>query len=71
MNVVIMSVAAGNNSKNGNPSKVITVEGGEVFRTAPDSQVGYYIENSEYLGVPVHLSLDTKGRVTCATIIGE
>ncbi|MCA1839952.1 MAG: hypothetical protein LC723_06435 [Actinobacteria bacterium] len=51
------------NSKHGNPRWEVTFTDGDTFDTAADAQVGYMINNREYQGVQLDVTL-TKGFIT-------
>lgn len=44
------------NSGSGNPVFEVTFTDGQIARTAKDSQVGFSIDNSDLMGVPVNVA---------------
>lgn len=58
---IVDLVRAGN--RDGNPVWAVTLDGGRVVRTEPGAQVAYSIDNSEYAGVDVDLTLNAAGRI--------
>lgn len=54
------------NSPNGNPRYLVTVTGGNTYRTAPDSAVNYKITNEEFRQSPAVFTLNSRGEITHA-----
>lgn len=64
MSRTIASVERARNTADGNPRFDVTFTDGTTARTAPDSQVGHYAENSEWIGVPLEVRTNEAGEIT-------
>lgn len=65
---VIDSLRRIRNTSHANPRYKLTLQSGAILRTAPESQVGYVINNSENLGVEVELTLRNDMVVKCEPV---
>lgn len=60
---VITKVDRLGTSHMGNPSYRVTLDNHAVLRTKTDSAVGYEIDNPENIGVPVTLTVNSRGEI--------
>lgn len=61
--LVIACLTRLRNSSMGNPRLEITFDDGSVYQTQSNSYVGYTIQNSEYIGVPLRVTFNAKHKI--------
>jgi hypothetical protein len=63
---IIDSLERLNNDREGNPRWRVNFTDGTTANTAAGYQIGYSIDNSEFVGVPLELIYNGKGEITRA-----